>query len=131
MGLNDEERKTMVGLELEKADRFLKQASMMCEIEQWDIAANRYYYACFHAVQALFIHYGLASRRHSGMLTQLGLHFIKTGIIEDRLGAFLTRMEQLREKGDYNCLFDVTKDELLTFVEPAKELIDKIKQLIA
>lgn len=55
MALNDEERKTMVGLEMEKADRFLKQASMMTDMEQWDIAANRYYYACFHAVQALFI----------------------------------------------------------------------------
>lgn len=40
-------------------------------------------------------------------------------------------MEQLREKGDYNCLFEVTKEELLTFVEPAKELVEKIKQLIA
>ena len=78
----------------------------------------------------MFIHNGLASRRHSGMLTQLGLHFIKTGIIEDRLGAFLTRMEQLREKGDYNCLFDVTKEELLTFVEPAHELLEKISQLV-
>ena len=130
MSLNDEERRTMVSLELEKANRFLKQAGMMCDMEQWDIAANRYYYACFHAVQALFVYNGLASRRHSGMLSQFGLHFIKTGIIEDRLGAFLTRMEQLREKGDYNCLFDVTKDELLTFVEPAHELIDKITQLI-
>ena len=130
MGLNEEERKIMIALELEKANRFIKQAGMMCEMEQWDIAANRYYYACFHAVQALFVHKGLASRRHSGMITQLGLHFIKTGIIEDRLGAFLTRMEQLREKGDYNCLFDVTKEELLSFVEPAHELIEKITQLI-
>ena len=71
MSLNDEERKTMVGLEIEKADRFLKQADMM------------------------------------------------------------TDKEQLREKGDYNCLFEVTKEELLTFVEPAKELVEKIKQLIA
>ena len=131
MALNDEERKTMVGLEIEKAERFLKQASMMCDLEQWDMAANRYYYACFHAVQALFICNGLSTRRHKGMLTQFGLHYVKTGIVEDRLGAFLIRMEQLREKGDYNCLFDVTKDELLTFVEPAKELVDKIKQLIA
>ena len=130
MSLNDKERRTMVSLELEKANRFLKQAGMMCDMEQWDIAANRYYYACFHAVQALFVHHGLSSRRHSGMLSQFGLHFIKTGIIEDRLGAFLTRMEQLREKGDYNCLFDVTKDELITFVKPAHELIDKITQLI-
>lgn len=72
MGLNDEERKTMVGLEMEKADRFLKQADMMCNMEQWDMAANRYYYACFHAVQALFVHNGLASRRHKGMLTRWG-----------------------------------------------------------
>ncbi len=61
----------------------------------------------FHAVQALFIHNGLASKTHSGMLSQFGLHFIKTGIIEDRLGGFLTRMEQLREKGDYNCVFSI------------------------
>ena len=131
MALNDEERRIMVGLEIEKADRFLNQAGMMKDMEQWDMSANRYYYACFHAVQALFIHNGLSSRRHKGMLTQFGLHFVKTGIIEDRYGAFLTRMEQLREKGDYNCLFEVTKDELLTIVESAKELVEKIKQLIA
>ena len=65
------------------------------------------------------------------MLSQLGLHFVKPGIIEDRMGAFLTRMEQLRERGDYNCLFDVTKDELLTLVEPAKELVEKVKLLVA
>ena len=34
--------------------------------------------------ECLFIHNGLASKRHAGMLSQFGLHFIKTGIIEDR-----------------------------------------------
>ena len=64
------------------------------------------------------------------MLSQFGLHFIKTGIIEDRLGAFLTRMEQLREKGDYNCIFSVNEEELCTIVEPAKEMIKVITDLI-
>lgn len=130
MSLNDEDRKTMVSLELEKAERFLQQAEMVRELQQWDLAANRYYYACFHAVQALFIHNGLASRRHSGMLSQFGLHFIKTGLIEDRLGGFLTRMEQLRDKGDYNCIFSVNKEELCTIVEPAHELVKVITDLI-
>jgi len=40
MGLNDEQRKTIVGLELEKADRFLNQAGMMCDMEQWDEPAQ-------------------------------------------------------------------------------------------
>ncbi len=64
------------------------------------------------------------------MLSQFGLHFIKTGIIEDRLGGFLTRMEQLREKGDYNCFFSINEEELNTIVEPAHELINVIAELI-
>ena len=130
MRLNNEERKIIVNLQMEKADRFLKQAEMVREMQQWDLAANRYYYACFHAVQALFIHNGLASKTHSGMLRQFGLHFIKTGIIEDRLGGFLTRMEQLREKGDYNCVFSINEEELNTIVEPAHELVNVIAKLI-
>lgn len=130
MSLNDEERRTMVGLQMEKAYRFMEQAEMVRGLQQWDLAANRYYYACFHAVQALFIYNGLASKTHTGMLSQFGLHFIKTGIIEDRLGAFLTRMEQLREKGDYNCLYSINEEELITIVEPAHELVKVISKLI-
>ena len=130
MSLNDEERKTMVGLQMEKANRFLEQAEMVRNLQQWGLAANRYYYACFHAVQALFIHNGLASKTHAGMLRQFGLHFIKTGIVEDRLGGFLTRMEQLREKGDYNCVFSITEEELSTIIGPARELVDVITRLI-
>ena len=130
MSLSEQDRKTIVGLEIEKAERFIRQAEMVSDMQQWDLAANRYYYACFHAVQALFIHNGLASKRHAGMLSQFGLYFIKTGIIEDRLGGFLTRMEQLRNKGDYNCVFAVNKEELFTIVEPANELVKVITKLI-
>ena len=130
MSLSDEDRKTLVSLELDKAERFLQQAEMVRNLQQWDLAANRFYYACFHAVQALFIHYGLASKRHAGMLSQFGLHFIKTGLIEDRLGGFLTRIEQLREKGDYNCIFSVSEDDLGTIVEPAHEIVKVIKDII-
>ncbi len=130
MSLKEEDRRTMVGLELEKSAHFMEQADMMRDMKQWDMAANRYYYACFHAVQALFVHNGLAARRHAGMLNQFGLHFVKTGLVEDRLGGFLTRMEQLRQKGDYNCVFSITEEELCTIVEPAHELTEKIIALI-
>ena len=61
MSLNNKDIQTLVCLQLEKADRFLKQADLMCDLQQWDIAANRYYYACFHAVQGLFICFDLSS----------------------------------------------------------------------
>lgn len=45
----------LVNLQAEKAKRFLAQADEMVGLKHWDLSANRYYYACFHAVQVLFV----------------------------------------------------------------------------
>ena len=44
MKLTDEERNSLVILQLEKAKVFLKQADEMFDLKYWDIASNRYYY---------------------------------------------------------------------------------------
>lgn len=130
MKLTEEERKIVVGLQMEKARRFLEQADEMCKQEYWDIASNRYYYACYHAVQALLIKNELFAHTHDGLLTLFGLHFVKTGKVDSKLGAFLSRMEQLREKGDYNRYYAITEEEIKTIVEPTKELIHKVEELL-
>ena len=43
MKLTDEERNSLVVLQMEKAKTFLKQADEMYEMKYWDIASNRYY----------------------------------------------------------------------------------------
>lgn len=131
MKLSDEEREILVGLQMEKAHRFLDQANEMRKQQYWDIASNRFYYACYHAVQALLIKNGLYAHTHDGLLSQFGLHFVKTGKIDKEFGAFLSRMEQLREKGDYNCYYAINEDEIDTITIPAKELIQKIEDLLA
>lgn len=131
MKLTDEERKLMVSMQLEKAHRFLDQADDMCKQHYWDIASNRYYYACYHAVQALLIKNGLYAHTHDGLLSQFGLHFVKTGKIDKDFGAFLSRMEQLREKGDYNCFYAITEEEIETITVPSRNLIKKIEELLA
>ena len=130
MKLTDEEREIVVGLQMEKAHRFLEQAEEMCKQQYWDIASNRYYYACYHAVQALLIKDELVAHTHDGLLTLFGLHFVKAGKVEPKLGAFLSRMEQLREKGDYNCYYAITEEEIKTIIEPTKELIEKVEELL-
>ena len=130
MKLSEEERNTIVRLQMEKAHLFLQQAEEMYKQQYWDIASNRYYYACYHAVQALLIKNGLSSHTHDGLITSFGLHFVKTGKIDRKLGAFLSRIEQLRKKGDYNCVYSVSEYEISSMIEPAKELIFKIEELI-
>lgn len=96
MSLSEEERSALVTLQMEKAETFLQQADEMYALKYWDIASNRYYYACFHAVQALLIKHGLTCRTHDGLIGCFGLNFIKTGKISSHLGSFLSRIEQLR-----------------------------------
>lgn len=130
MSLNDNDRKTMVRLEMEKALHFLQQADDNKDRKEFDIAANRYYYACFHAVHALFIYNRLTSHKHKGLLRVFGLHFVLPGVLPEHLGAFMTRMEQLREKADYNCACSIGESELVRQVAPAHELVSAVQQLL-
>ena len=124
--------KALVGLQLEKAHRFLAQADEMYSMQYWDLAANRYYYACYHAVQGLFIANGLpATKKHSGTVTQFSLHFVKTGKVETTYGSFLARMMQLRQKADYNCAYDISEKDLAEQVSLSKEFVKKVEELLA
>ena len=107
---------TLISLQVEKAKRFLTQADEMVELKHWDLAANRYYYACFHAVQALFIAKGVNAHTHAGINTQFSLHFVKTGIVDISYGSFLARMFQLRQKADYNCAYEISENDILEII---------------
>ena len=45
MSLNDEERRTLVRLQMEKANRFLEQAEMVRGLQQWDFSSHYQLYA--------------------------------------------------------------------------------------
>ena len=115
--MEKDNQKILVSLQTEKAKRFLTQADEMANLKHWDLAANRYYYACFHAVQALFIAKGVNAHTHAGINTQFSLHFVKTGVVDISYGSFLARMFQLRQKADYNCAYEVSESEVQEIVE--------------
>ena len=59
------------------------------------------------------------------------MHFVKTGKISKELGAFFSRMEQLRMKADYNCEYDVSKEDVESMQQPAHDFLTEIERLIA
>ena len=130
MGLTNDERISLIGLRVDKAKKFLSEADHMIELQLWDMAANRFYYACFHAAQALLVCYGLSAHTHAGTLGVFGMNFVKTGKINKDLGAFFSRMEQLRMKADYNCEYEVTKEEVESMSKPAHDFLTVIIELI-
>ena len=128
--MTPEEREILVAMQVERAHRFVKQADEMMGMGYSDMAVNRFYYACFHIVQALFIQREIVAHTHSGMLTQFSLHFVKTEMVSLEDGSFLARLFQLRQKADYNCVYDITKEEALSLKEPTHAFVEKIENLI-
>ena len=81
MSLNSEDRKALIAYRHEKADRALEDAAFLTGAGKYGLAANRLYYALFHAASALLLSKGITTKRHSGLITQVHLHFVKTGIL--------------------------------------------------
>ncbi len=124
------DKELLTRLQKEKSHRILDQANDMVEQMRWDMAANRLYYACYHMLQGLFISHGLSAKSHDGSLTHLGQDFIMQGIVDKKFGRFFSRMVQLRQKADYNCVADVSEEEVKEMAPMAKEFVETIEKLM-
>ena len=130
MSLNEEERRIIVGLEYEKALSIINQIEGLQSLGYWDNIANRLYYALFHAVSALLIHDKHAINTHRGVVVLFGQHYVKTGKFDLKDGKLYSQLQTMREKGDYNCIYQTSEDEVAPMIEPAKSLIAKIGKYI-
>ena len=130
MGLNDEERKILVKMQLEKAHKNFGQIEVLCQAGYWDNVANRLYYSLFHAVSALLISEGHKVGSHRGAVGAFGQYYVATGIFSIEDGKHYSRMQGLREKSDYNCAYDVTKEDIEPKIEPTRRLLEKIEKTV-
>ena len=130
MSLNEEERKIIVCLELEKAENIVSQINELEKLSYWDNIANRLYYALFHAVSALLIFDKHNVSTHKGSIVLFGQFYIKTGVFNINDGRLFSQLQTIREKSDYNCAYQTSEDEIKPLIYPTIELIKRIKLYI-
>ena len=131
MSLSDNERNTIVRLEIGKARSTFADAEFCACENKWEAAANRLYYALFHSVSALLINGGLNVKSHRGILSLFGQHYVRTGIFSREDGSLLSDLVIMRDNADYNCFFDANEEKISPYIEPARMLIEKIEAYIA
>jgi uncharacterized protein (UPF0332 family) len=130
MSLEAENRKAIVDYRIEKAFIALEDADFLTEAGKYNIAANRLYYALYYAASALLISKGIPTKTHSGLLTQISLNLVKTGILSNEDGKLLKVMFELRHEGDYEDFIEVTREDIEEYTPCVRELVDKLKNLI-
>ena len=131
MSLTNDDKLLLSRLHIDKAHVCLHDAEQLLAAGSVSSAANRLYYAVFHAIHALFVAHGIYSKSHHGANAQFNQHFIKTGVLDSRFGRFVAVMENLREKADYDIVYDITYEELNELKPTAIDLIRQIEELLS
>jgi len=130
MILSEEDRNTLVSIRLKKAKETMSEVYGNIQLKYWRTVANRLYYACFFAVSALLVKNGHTAHSHTGVITQLGLHFVKNGLISKEQGRFFKELFYLRQDGDYDDWFEINEQDVMPLIDPAEKLIAEIEKLI-
>ena len=129
MNLTAEERKAVVATRLEKALRAYEEAKGVVPLKYWETAANRLDYAAYDAVSALLIAHGEQPQTHSGVIRLLGMIFIKSGILDAEIGKLYHKLFSMRQTGDYDDTYGLTEEDVVPYVEPTGQLIEKVSGL--
>ena len=130
MGLNDTDKDSLIKLYWERSERTLADADTAIASQSWNMAANRLYYSVFYAVSALFVKDGCPIKSHRGAKAVLGQRYVVTGKINQEVSRIFSQLESLRDKADYNILFEATKDEIMEYRPKVDEFISVIKSLM-
>jgi len=128
--MTENEREELINYRMSRVDETLEEVDFLVENGLYNTAVNRLYYACFYAVTSLLVKNGIESHRHAGVRQMFGLHFVKKGLIDTELAKFYTDLYDKRQTSDYDDFIDFSKEDALSLIPTAKELISEIRKLL-
>ena len=125
-----EETRTLITYRLERAHESLEEANLLLKHGHTNTFVNRLYYACFYAVSALLLTKNFSSSKHSGVRSFFHQNFVKTGLLDKKLGKLYDRLFDSRQQGDYEDLVRFVKEDVKGWHEEAEELVQAIEKLV-
>ena len=120
----------LIEYRLLRAKDTLDDARILADKNRWNSTINRLYYAAYYAVMALLLDADLSPATHNGAKSKFSEFFIKTNKIDKEYGKIYSQLFTWRQKGDYDDLFDFSKDKVEPYFEPVKRLIDLVEEKI-
>ncbi len=126
MTLTHDDRQEIINYRIEKAFETYREAEFVVSGGFWNLAANRLYYSIYYACIALLIKNQMTATTHTGVCRMINLHFVYPGILTQDDGKLLKRLFRMRQTGDYDDLYDWSKDEIEPYLYQTKILLEKL-----
>ena len=126
----DSSRLDLCQYRLEKAEEFLRDAKITLSMDLFSTAANRSYYAIFHAVRALLALDGKDFKKHSGVISCFQHDYVRTGIFEKEYSDILKRAFSIRTESDYKDFYVISHEDVNRQVAEAEHFVSGVKKYI-
>ena len=110
--------------------RMLPIFSFFCVVKHhrwYRSAANRAYYAIFHAMRAVLALDGVDMKHHSGIISEFWKRYIKTGVFDTSLSGLISELSDVRAGSDYNDFFIVSKADTAEQVQSAGTFLTAVE----
>lgn len=131
MALSLEEKRAIVNYRIQKAQNTMIEAKDNANLKHWNLVANRLYYAVFHMASALLIDKGFTAKSHNGIFCILGQEFVAKGVLNKDDAKLASRLQNMRQSGDYDDMFDWTEEDVFPLFEKTETLLQKMESLIS
>lgn len=115
---------------LRKAQKFLRSAAVLLEMEDYDSCASRAYFAMFYTVQALLLSTGGNLPTRQGIRSTFTQAFVTTGRLPARAEEALSQAYELQEVGDYGHTFAVPREQAEWALAEAEAFVNSLTRLI-
>ena len=90
-------------------------------------AANRSYYAVFHAMRAVLAFDEIDMKRHSGIISEFRRRYIKTEIFETRMSEIISVLFDVRTDSGYDDFFVISKADTAVQIENAEYFVSSVR----
>ena len=115
---------------IDKAKDCVKASKLLLEENMYADSANRSYYAIFHSMNALCALRSVGYKKHSGVLSDFNLNYIKENLIEIEYSKIAKNAFSIRTKSDYSDFYIVSKQEVTEQYKNAVKFVERIEKFI-
>ena len=116
---------------MEHAAECLSAASSLLLSGNYKSAANRSYYAVFHAMRAVLAYDEIDMKKHSGVIAEFRRLYVKTGVFDGDMSKTISVLFDVRTESDYDDFFIISKEDVIQQVESAQYFLSKNEYLSA
>lgn len=125
-----EDLKALSDVRLSHAEECLMDAKHLLELESYKSAANRSYYAVFHAMRAVLAFDQVDMKHHSGVISEFRRRYIKTDILDKKLSPIIAALFDVRTNSDYDDFFVVSKPQVRQQVQDAEYFVECVNAFL-